>query len=142
MLVSQTAVRMGFDEQFEPSPQIVKNLELLCINVLQPLRDALKYPVHVSSGYRCPRVNSSIGGASKSQHLFGQAADIQDFTNGNEYMLRKIVELKLPFDQMINEFGWQWVHVSFDVKRSRKQVLEATKNAKFQTVYKPMSLNK
>jgi zinc D-Ala-D-Ala carboxypeptidase len=140
MPVSQTASRLGFTEQLEPSEKVVKNLELLCINILQPLRDAIKTPVHVNSGCRCLRVNTSIGGATKSQHLVGQAADIEDFKNGNEFLLRKIVELKLPFDQIINEFNYQWVHVSYDPKRRRKQILEAVKDKNFKTVYKTIQL--
>lgn len=141
LLVSETAARFNFMEQYEPPAVVVKNLEQLCIKILQPLRDALKYPIHVNSGYRCPRTNTSIKGAAKSQHLTGHAADIEDFKNGNEFLLRKIVELKLPFDQIINEFGYKWVHVSFDPKRNRKQVLEAVKNTQNKTVYKPLKIN-
>src|SRR5688572_26904849 len=90
MLISQAAARFGFDEQFEPPDHVVKNLELLCTNILQRLPTAIKTPMHVNSGYRCLRVNSFIGGASKSQHLSGHA-DIDDFKNGNEFVLRKIV---------------------------------------------------
>lgn len=140
MLSSQTATRQGFTEQFDPPVAVVKNLEALCLKVLQPLRDVLKYSIHVSSGYRCLRLNTSIGGAIKSQHLSGQAADVEDFKNGNEYLLRKIVELKLPFDQVINEFGYQWVHVSFNTNRSRKQILEAVKDKNFKTTYKTIQL--
>src|SRR5688572_24778844 len=135
MLASQTAVRMGYTEQFEPPESVVINLEALCKNILQPLRDALGHSLRVSSGFRCHRVNIDIGDATKSQHVTGHAADIEDFEDGNEQLLRKIVELRLPFDQVINEFGYQWVHVSFDPSRARKQVLEAVKqNGK--TVYK------
>ena len=76
LLVSQTAVRKGIKEQFNPGDEIVKNLTALCANVLQPLRDQLRLSLSVSSGYRCERVNLAIGGVTKSQHQFGQAADI------------------------------------------------------------------
>ena len=141
MLVSETAARLGYDEQYKPSVTVVKNLEGLCKNILQPLRDSLKSSVRINSGYRCLRVNTLIGGASKSQHLTGHAADIQDLKNGNEYLLRKIVELKLPFDQIINEFGYKWIHVSFDPKRNRRQLLEAVKDKNSKTVYKTLKLS-
>jgi zinc D-Ala-D-Ala carboxypeptidase len=136
LLVSETAARFGFDEQYNPPPAVVNNLRLLAVNVLQPLRNAVGYAVHVNSGYRCLRVNTSVGGAPSSQHLTGHAADIQDLTNGNEFLLKKIVELKLPFDQVINEFGYKWVHVSYDAKRSRQIVLAAVKDKNFKTVYR------
>lgn len=123
------------EEQYNPPPLVVENLRALCVNILQPLRDALGSPVNLNSGYRCPSLNKSIGGASGSQHMTGQAADIVDFTHGNEFMYNKIIELNLPFDQLINEFGFRWIHVSFDLKRSRRQLLKAVKNAAGKTVY-------
>jgi len=138
LLVSETAARKSFNEQFEPTPQVVENLRNLCIHVLQPLRDHLGYAVHVNSGYRCTRVNTLIGGVPSSQHLTGHAADIQDFTNGNEHLLKKIVELNLPFDQVINEFNYQWVHVSYDATHNRHVVLAATKDTNSKTVYTPV----
>ena len=125
-----------FDEdQYNPPPIVVANLKVLCVNVLQPLRDALGTPLHINSGYRCPALNKSIGGAKTSQHMVGQAADIVDFTNGNEKLFKKIKALKLPFDQMIDEFGFRWVHVSYDLKRQRGQILQAKKDAKGKTIY-------
>lgn len=140
MLVSETASRFNFAEQYDPPATAVQHLEELCSHILQPLRNSLKYPIHINSGYRCPRVNASIGGATKSQHLTGHAADVDDFRNGNEFLLRRIVELDLPFDQLINEFNFAWVHVSFDARRNRRQVLEAVKDKNFKTVYKPLKL--
>lgn len=46
------------------------------MNRLQGLRDAFGAPIGVSSGYRCPDHNRSIGGAKKSLHTQGRAADI------------------------------------------------------------------
>lgn len=44
---------------------------------LQALRDALKRPIRILSGYRCPAHNAAIGGATRSLHTQGKAADIQ-----------------------------------------------------------------
>lgn len=43
---------------------------------LQALRDHFNAPVTVTSGCRCPRYNEFVGGAPKSQHKRGTAADI------------------------------------------------------------------
>lgn len=136
LLQSQEAVRSGFTEQFNPPPAVVANLEALCIHILQPLRNAVQVPVVVNSGYRCNRVNRAIGGSAKSQHLTGHAADIQSFSFGNEALFKKIIELGLPFDQLINEFGYAWVHVSYDPKRNRRQVLEAYSDSRFGVRYR------
>ena len=78
-----------FDEdQYNPPPIVVANLKALCVNVLQPLRDALGTPLHINSGYRCPALNKSIGGAKTSQHMVGQAADIVDFTNHTQEKIK------------------------------------------------------
>jgi zinc D-Ala-D-Ala carboxypeptidase len=138
LIMSQTGTRMNFTEQFSPDRTVVKNLEKLCENILQPLREGIRSSLSVSSGFRCPRVNRAIGGARRSQHLTGQAADIQDFKHGNEYLLRKILELNLPFDQVINEFGYQWVHVSFAHRNARRQILEAYKDRNNRTLYRTL----
>jgi len=140
MIASQSATRFGFTEQFTPPDDVVRNLEALCKHVLQPLRDAIKSPIAVSSGYRCQRVNALIGGAQRSQHLTGHAADIQDFKHGNEFLFRKIIELKLPFDQIINEFNFDWVHVSYDTKGNRRKITEAYKDQNGITKYRPFTL--
>ena len=43
---------------------------------LQVLRDYLGVPVKINSAYRTLEYNRKIGGATKSQHLLGKAADI------------------------------------------------------------------
>jgi zinc D-Ala-D-Ala carboxypeptidase len=126
----------GFDEdQYNPPAEIIENLRALCTNILQPLRDALGTPVTVKSGYRCPGVNAAVKGSKNSQHMTGQAADIVDHTNGNEFLFKKIKELNLPFDQIIDEFGFRWVHVSYDPVRNRRAILQAIKDARGNTVY-------
>jgi len=130
-----TSHRKFDEEQYNPPTEVIENLRALCVNILQPVRDALGSPVNLNSGYRCPSLNRSIGGAKNSQHMTGHAADIIDLNNGNEKLFKKIKELNLPFDQMIDEFGFRWVHVSYDPVRSRRQILQAVKNGRGQTVY-------
>lgn len=43
---------------------------------VQKIRDHFGQPVTISSGYRCPTHNKAVGGASKSRHVEGMAADI------------------------------------------------------------------
>lgn len=57
-------------------PEAVKNITVLAKN-LQVLRDHLGKSIHVNSGYRSKKYNSSLKGASPvSQHLKGKASDI------------------------------------------------------------------
>lgn len=128
MLTSQSAVRLGFDEQFTPDQAVIENLRALCQNVLQPLRDGLQRAILTSSGYRCPRVNQAIGGSPNSQHLSGQAADIKVGHLTTEQLYQRIKNSNLVFDQLIQEFD-RWVHVSYNpnIAANRRQCLRAVK---------------
>ena len=46
------------------------------IDKLQKLRELIGKPITVNSGYRTTEYNKKIGGAPKSQHIEGKAADI------------------------------------------------------------------
>lgn len=108
-----------------PSEEIKCNINQLIDNILDPLRESWKQPIIVSSGYRCPKLNKIVGGASSSQHLLGQAADIHTKSNSredNKRLFNLIKELKLPYDQLINEYSYKWIHVSFSSK-NRRQIL-------------------
>lgn len=141
MIEAGSARRLGQDEQFNPSETIKTNLFNLCMYLLQPLRDHFNHAIHIVSGYRSEEVNSAVGGAKKSDHLTGKAADIQLWINGkncNQRLFDAVVELRLPFKQMIDEFGTEtepaWIHLSFDEKNNKREVLRARK-VKGKTVY-------
>ena len=57
-----------------PAP-FLANVQLLAFN-LQVLRDFLKQPVHVLSGYRTPSWNAKVGGVKGSQHVLAKAGDL------------------------------------------------------------------
>jgi uncharacterized protein YcbK (DUF882 family) len=44
---------------------------------LQKLRDRVKQPITIISGYRTPEYNKKVGGSTLSQHMEGKAADIK-----------------------------------------------------------------
>jgi len=59
-----------------PTVTITENIIGLA-RQLQRARDQIGRPFQVNSWYRPPAVNEAVGGASRSQHLFGRAVDIQ-----------------------------------------------------------------
>jgi len=131
LLESNTATRLGIREQFAPPQSIIQSLTDLCINILQPLRDELG-PIKLSSGYRSAKLNQAVKGSSSSQHCKGEAADCNYIKNGvedNLTLAKKVVELNLPFDQMILEFGTvnnpAWIHLSYSRNRQRGEILRA-----------------
>ena len=109
-----------------PNAEQVKNLQQLCENVLQPLRDHLGKPVVINSGFRSQAVNMAVGGAKNSQHTKGEAADIKckDYPYAKEIYTWIMDNLK--FDQVILERKGKavWVHVSFRTNgKNRQQAL-------------------
>ena len=96
------------------TPEVEQNLTALVDNVLDPLRLFYGKPISINSGYRCPELNRAVGGVSTSQHLRGEAADISTGNKlENRRLAKMIVEMKLPFDQLIDEAGYAWVHISY-----------------------------
>jgi zinc D-Ala-D-Ala carboxypeptidase len=136
LLLSQEAERKGYDEQYTPAQDVIDNLNALCANILQPYRERLRKGINISSGYRCLRVNSGIGGAPTSQHIKGQAADISVSGTSTETLYQNLKSSGLPFDQLIQEFD-RWVHISYDPAKpnQRNECLRAVKNAQGQTQY-------
>ena len=72
--LSEFACGCGCDRHEQP--EIVAALRRLCERRLQPIRDALGVSLRVHSGVRCEAYNKRCGGARRSQHLFGVAADL------------------------------------------------------------------
>ena len=108
-----------------PNKQEESNLIALVENILDPLREAYGKPIIVTSGFRCERLNKLVNGSKTSQHRTGQAADIrtvEDTVEENKKLFDLAQELNLPFDQLINEYNYSWVHVSYS-NRNRRQIL-------------------
>lgn len=106
-----------------PNSEIVNNLKQLVDFILDPLRERYGKPITVNSGYRCPALNKAVNGSKTSQHVEGLAADITAGSpKENKILFELIQELNLPFDQLIDEKKFSWIHVSFS-KKPRKQIL-------------------
>ena len=136
MIASDTAKAKGIDNS--PTTEVRANLVALIETLLDPLREAWKSPIKVTSGYRCPELNRAreIRGSSTSAHLYGYAADIVPI-NGE---IRKFKEFcknyfgnrRHLFDQVILEDDGkrEWVHIGLKTKDGRKrgQLMEYKNN--------------
>lgn len=123
-LVSQTASRNGYSEQWEPPDQVVQNLTKLAHVALEPIREKFGV-ITVTSGYRCLRLNRAIGSSDGSDHIRGYAADIVS-AKFSELEMAKWVQKNINYDQLILEFGSlrspSWLHISIN-PRMRNQIL-------------------
>jgi len=57
-------------------PAVVANLRRLVATILDPLREMIRAPLIVTSGYRSAAHNEAVGGAKHSYHVLGMATDI------------------------------------------------------------------
>lgn len=143
MTRSETAKRKGVSNQ--PTPEHIENMKILAEKVFQPIRDHFGVPIYISSGYRSAALNKKIGGAKNSQHLTGEAIDIDMDGHSSKVtnvQIFNFIREKLSFDQLIWEYGNNvtpdWVHVSYSTTgTNRRQVLKATKGT-FGTKYVQM----
>lgn len=109
----------------------LQRIKDLCTSVLDPLREALGYPIGLTSVYREKAYNTLIGGANGSQHTRGEAADIDNEVcgKGKNSEIFNYIKENLEFDQLIWEFGNDkepdWVHVSYVKGKNRKQITKA-----------------
>ncbi len=107
---------------------IINNLKNLMINVIDYIVD--DYPnLIITSGYRCTKLNSFIGGSNTSQHIFGQAIDIQvpELTTSDLYNYIYNSKKIKSWDQLIWEYpekgNGSWIHISYGPQNRKKTTL-------------------
>jgi len=123
--VSPTALRLGIDNT--PPDDVLDAMKAVSEHCFEPIRKWYGKPIKVNSFYRCPELNKAVKGSPTSQHAKGEAIDI---TGGSREENKKIFEwakANLIFDQLINEYNFSWVHISFKMKGgNRNQTLVIT----------------
>lgn len=152
MTESLTAKKHGIANV--PPPEAVENLRKLCIGTLEPLREKLKQPVVITSGFRCQQLNEIIVHASrKSQHMSGQAADFYvaqgpvqgSRVQGSRELLIQafrliITEPEIDFDQLI--IYPTFIHVSYVSKeRNRRKITKANGQGTYCALSRAQALN-
>lgn len=91
-------------------------------NVLDPIREYIRVPIRINSGYRCTELNKAVGGVNTSQHTKGEAADITTFSPSLNAEIVKFVIDNIIFDQMI--VYKNFIHISYTHEYNRRQVLK------------------
>ncbi len=122
LIRSRAAEAAGIDNT--PPPEAASALTVLAEKLLDPVRELWGKPITVNSGYRCHALNKAVGGSPSSQHLRGEAADI---TAGSPTKNRRLFEMiaasGLDFDQLIDECGYSWLHISYRETPNRRKIL-------------------
>lgn len=119
---SPTAIRNGIDNT--PSVEIAKNMILVAEKCFEPLREWYCAPIRINSFYRNEELNRLLKGSLSSQHLTGQAIDM-DAGEDNKKIFDWCKE-NLDYDQLIWEYGTElnpdWVHISYKKTGNRKEI--------------------
>lgn len=127
LLHSDTAINSKIENI--PSWNEVEKLNNLAVNYLDVIRENWGEPLIISSGYRCPKLNSKVGGVYNSAHMTGDAVDIQSkdlSKQGAEKLFDFIKDLfskkNIKIDQCFIEHSKSdhWVHLSIAPKLRNK----------------------
>ena len=135
---SRTGERRDLDNT--PNEEQLKCMKEVAVNLFEPLREWVGGPIKINSFFRGEPVNTAIGGSTRSQHMKGQAIDIDDTfgykTNAEMY---HYIKDNLDFDQMIWEFGTDknpnWLHISWVSNRPNRKKLTIAKKVNGRTKY-------
>ena len=124
---SATAERLAIDNT--PSRAAQRMLTILVEQLLDPIRRRYGAPIIVTSGYRCPALNTAVGGVTNSHHIIGCAADITTGTiENNRKLFDLITDMQtthaIRFTQLIAEEGYRWLHISYVPGMLRNQVID------------------
>ena len=118
---SATAQRLGIKN--EPTLEHLKAMITVAEKCFEPLRGWYGKPLRINSFYRGKELNKAVKGSLTSQHCKGEAIDIDAGSVAENKKIHDWIRDNLEFTQLINEYGFQWCHVSYDPKNLKKQCL-------------------
>lgn len=122
--LSPTALRLGIDNT--PNDEVLENMKLVAERCFEPIREWYGKPIKVNSFYRCEALNKAVKGSATSQHVQGKAIDISTGTKAGNKLIYDWAKENLIFDQLINEYDYSWVHISYNKNNNRNQTLIIT----------------
>ena len=156
LIASATAERLAIDNT--PPSAARKMLTILVEQLLDPIRRRYGAPIIVTSGYRCPALNTAVGGVANSHHIVGCAVDIvgtetlpnppceggdsgiaepislphREGRGGSFSLFHLIIQMQregaIQFTQLIAEEGYRWLHISYVPGMLRNQVVDVNDN--------------
>lgn len=118
---SATAQRLGIKN--EPTLEHLKAMITVAEKCFEPLREWYGKPLRINSFYRGKELNKAVKGSLTSQHCKGEAIDIDAGSVTENKKIHDWIKANLEFTQLINEYNYSWVHVSYDPKNLKKQCL-------------------
>jgi len=115
VIYSETAIVKKIDNT--PTVEHIENLKILGTEVYDKIYERFGGNVKVNSSYRTPALNKAVGGEPTSQHMVGQAIDIDGINGVSNSQIYYYVKENLTFHQLIwekgNNLNPAWVHVGY-----------------------------
>lgn len=118
---SPTALRLKIRN--EPNPAQLEAMKAVSVMCFEPLREWYNKPIKINSFFRSPELNVAVGGSATSQHSKGEAIDMTAGSKEENKKLFDWCKANLIFDQLINEYDYSWVHISYKKGMNRNQTL-------------------
>lgn len=129
LLRSDTALSAQIENL--PSWADVENLKNLAVLVLDPIREAWKQPLIVTSGYRSPHLNAAVGGVPTSAHMDGCAVDIalchlstRKMSDLFNLITNMVDDRVIDIDQVIYYRKKKIIHISNDLPYRRQFIVK------------------
>lgn len=118
LIKSSTATKHHIDNT--PPADVIRNLQYGVDMVLDPLRRIYGKPILITSGYRCPKLNTLVGGVSNSWHTQGNAADIHVASLTEATKLFSNLQKIPSVDTVLFEHSGsgQWLHVQWNMAQT------------------------
>ena len=118
---SPTAAKLGINNN--PDKTQLEAMKLVAEKCFEPLRQWYGKPIKVNSFFRSDLLNRAVKGSLTSQHKKGEAIDLDAGSKEENKKLFEYIKNHLEFDQLLNEYNYSWVHVSYSKTKNRKQIL-------------------
>ena len=125
---SDTAKRLGIDNSLPE--ELMSNARRMCER-LEEVRALFNKPIMITSFYRCPELNTKVGGSKTSAHKDCRACDFTVKGVAVEDVFANIKSSEIIFDQLIIESSKTstWIHLGIEKEgeKPRQMVMSGTK---------------
>ena len=119
---SNTAIRNGIDNT--PNAEQLQNIKNVAEACFEPLRAWYGKPIKINSFYRCEALNTLVKGSKTSDHMKGKSIDLDAGSIEENKKIFEWCKANLKYNQLINEYNFSWIHISFDLGHNKNQTLE------------------
>ena len=118
---SNKAIALGIVNK--PNLEQLYNMGLVANLCFEPLRKWYGKPIKINSFFRNAETNKAVGGSKTSDHMQGCAIDLTAVNKTENKKLFEWLKDNVEFTQLINEYDYTWVHISYDKNNLKKQIL-------------------